>query len=199
MSSHKVHPTAVLIKTHVIDDPDFSFNHISCLDYPWVMDCNGYFPQKGKGCSDISYFFWRDYYDPMPYEDWPDDYAVSWWRNFVLDGTTMYNYPVDEIPIEVLRPDDETSTDFHRRLLEYRKSRCIWGLRNCHCNQTGVHCLRDENMNPELYWTDYGNDDEYDSDETGEEYKTEIRSISTYAENTLAYRMNALGPDSDSD
>jgi hypothetical protein len=51
MSSHRFHPTAVLIKT-------------------------------------------------MPY-----DYAV-------LDGTTKYNYSFDEIPIEVLGPDDETRNLF---------------------------------------------------------------------------------------
>ena len=59
-----------------------------------------FFSSDGKKNQIYVIFFWRDYYDPMPY-----DYAV-------LDGTTTYNYPVYDIPIKVRGPDDETPNRF---------------------------------------------------------------------------------------
>ena len=33
------HPTAIAIKTDLIDNLLFTFNCVSCLDYPWVCEC----------------------------------------------------------------------------------------------------------------------------------------------------------------
>ena len=43
-----------------------------------------------------------------------------------------------EIPIGVLRHDDETATDYHRRSLHYRRNKCVWGLLDCNCSSSGV-------------------------------------------------------------
>jgi len=97
------HSLAVAIQTELIDDPTFSFNTVSCLDYYWVNECNLFFPTK-KGYSydeelgnwpahpdkNKSFFFWRTYDTDIPYED--PEYMFSHSELFVLDGSTNYNF-----------------------------------------------------------------------------------------------------------
>ena len=118
------HPLAIAIQTELIDDPTFSFNTVSCLDYYWVNECNLFFPIK-KGYSydeeiggrpphpdkDKSFFFWRTYDPDIPYDD--PEYMFSHWKLFVLDGSTNYNYSYNikiivelEAPFLTLTQDD---------------------------------------------------------------------------------------------
>ena len=195
MDKSKIHPTAEIIQNGVINNPKFTFNHMSILDYPWASDCNLFFPTPYKNTEKKSYFFWRDYYDRsinFDYDDIPDDYMISFWDLHVLDGTTNYNYPLEEVPFpSVTAPYDQTSTDMARMNLEYTKTKCIWALRGCDCNQTGIPCLKDQNEHPELYWTDYS-DEEYSQYSDGEDNQIVIRSLGTDVRNTLEYRLNLL-------
>ena len=118
------HPLAIAIQTELIDDPTFSFNSVSCLDYYWVHDCNLFFPTK-KGYSydeeiggrpphpdkDKSFFFWRTYDTNIPYDD--PEYIFSHCELFVLDGSTNYNYSYNikiivelEVPFKKLTQED---------------------------------------------------------------------------------------------
>lgn len=194
-----MHPIAEIINDGVIENRDFTFNHISILDYPWVSESNLCFPTPYKNPNNKSYFFWRDYYDSseyIEYEDWPDDYMISHWQLYIFDGTTQYNYPSEKVPFPtVCAPDDQTATDRARMDLEYRRTTCIWALLGCDCNQTGIPCLKDQNENPGLYWTDYS-DSEDDDDDDGyhdnEETHIIVRSLGTDVRNTLEYRINLI-------
>lgn len=189
-----MHPLAQIFTDQVLNHPTgYSFNTVSCLDYPWVHDCNLFFPVKnGYNWDEYgrkiphpddnkTFFFWRTYSQPQSYEESRDDpeYIHSHWELFVLDGTSKYNYE-QEVPIEVLRPDDETPTDRQRRYLQYRKNECIWGLLDCHCSTTGPPCLKIEN---ERYQC---------SCEEGKIY-----SLSTDLDNTLEARMMRSGWEGD--
>lgn len=287
--SPKKHPTAIAIEKDLIQQKYFSFRNVSCLDYHWVLDCNGCFPQKWGYSYDFnlgrspphpdkgkSFFFWKTYDAPRQLADGTDnpDYMYCNWENYVLDGSSNYNYqysikiiidldvPFDtltdkdhsylenhtiqqlgisrdtikttsvnqagiyenrrfedsidsfnqetlsktktesdryitqcltndpvfntqhthiiivlnpgvyeydpysellyklsknrtvygefdldeeaSILMEVLGPDDETPTDYHRRYLHYRRNECVWGLLDCHCSSSGI-CLKIEN------------------------------------------------------
>ena len=118
--STKIHPLALIFKKGVIENPEFSFNHVSIIDHYWVAECNSMFPTK-RGYSydpelceypkhpdsNRSYFFWRDYDKLVSYQDSVDnpDYRYSHWRNFVLDGTQNYDYNYSiKIEIELDTP-----------------------------------------------------------------------------------------------
>lgn len=205
MDRYKIHPTSKIIQKDVIENPNFTFNNVSILDYPWVSECNLFFPTPHNNQDNNSYFFWRDYYDIneyIEYEDLSDDYMISHWRLYVFDGTTKYNYPSEEVPFPIVSaPDDQTPTDRARMNLEYRRTTCIWALLGCDCNETGIACLKDQNENPELYWTDYGDSDEEDTCDdycgyhNNEDTKIVVRILGTDMRNTLEYRMNNLGDD----
>jgi hypothetical protein len=181
-----IHPLAEIFTNEVINHPTgYKFNSVCCLAYPWVHDCNLFFPIKyGNGWDEYgrkiphpddnkSFFFWRTYdsYDDYDTTHKNPEFLHSWWENYILDGTSKYNYQ-DEYPIEVLHPDDETPNDRERRYLQYRKNACIWGLLDCHCTSSGSPCMKIEN---ERYGCSYGS--------------RQFVSISTDQSSTLEARM----------
>jgi hypothetical protein len=111
------HPTAIAVKLDLIDNLLFTFNCVSCLDYPWVNECTFInptpkttyiskesFEKIPRDDDDRSYFGYRDY-DVVIHSDgtlgrkigddsfscWdavPDGYIHSHHRLFELDGST---------------------------------------------------------------------------------------------------------------
>ena len=43
-----------------------------------------------------------------------------------------------DIPLEVMSPQDETTTDIFKRRLHYRRNMCVWGLLDCNCSSNGI-------------------------------------------------------------
>lgn len=187
-----IHPLAEIFTNEVINHPTgYKFNTVTCLDYPWVHECNLFFPTKnGNGWDEYgrkiphpddnkTFFLWRTYesYEGYDATHTNPEFIHSWWELFILDGTSRYNYQ-DEYPVEVLHEEDETPTDRQRRHLQYRKNLCIWGLLDCRCSSNGCLCLKLENQR---YGCDYN--------------MRQIVSISTDQGNTLAARMSRAGWD----
>ena len=54
------HPTAVAVKVDLIDNLLFTFNCVSCLDYPWVNECTFINPTPKSTYSDESMKRFRD-------------------------------------------------------------------------------------------------------------------------------------------
>jgi len=96
---------AGIIQRGLIDNPEFSFNHIDYLN--WSNDCNLFFPTKnGYGWNDPrrgthpdkdkSFFFWRDYDEwstypgNSPEKHYNPEWMISHHRLFVFDGTTNF-------------------------------------------------------------------------------------------------------------
>jgi hypothetical protein len=171
----KIHPLAKIIKQDLLDNPKFTFNHISMLDHYWVRDSNGSFPVK-RTCSLKSYFLWRYYGEWSCYDDHKDnpDYLYSSYENYIFDGTSIYwdnsiqKYK-NGIPNSWEAPDNETSTDISRRELYYIKEQCEWALLDCSCSWGGP-CLQVLN--------------DYD-------YKSKIQ-VSLGTVNTLEERINLI-------
>lgn len=135
------HPTAVAVKVDLIDNLLFTFNCVSCLDYPWVNECTFINPTpKSTYISDESiekipryddgrsYFGYRDYdmviqsdgtlgrkIDYDSFSCWnvvPDGYIHSHHRLFELDGNTNYeNQASLKVIIELSQKFDSFSEE----------------------------------------------------------------------------------------
>lgn len=65
----------------------------------------------------------------------------------LANGKTFHTtFDVNEeadIPLEVMSPQDETTTDIFKRRLHYRRNMCVWALLDCNCSSNGI-CLKIE-------------------------------------------------------
>ena len=149
--------------------------------------------------DEYTFFFWRDYNtdaDSSQDVDENPEWMRSIWRLFVFDGTTNcwnnskpnYNKFIgawndgfldhtkdkSRVPIACFPLNQETPTDRDRRLTYYRKHKCIWGLRNCICSESGAPCNKEENEyyyrnKPKEY--DFGESDSEDSSNSEDNYE----------------------------
>jgi hypothetical protein len=148
------HPLAIAIQTELIDDPTFSFNTVSCLDYYCVQDCNSFFPTK-KGYSydeelgnwpehpdkNKSFFFWRTYNPDIPYDD--PEHMFSHWKLFVLDGSINYNYSysikiIVELEVQFLTLTDEDISTIKTQTID-KLGISTDTIKNTSINQAGVY------------------------------------------------------------
>ena len=154
IKKNNIHPLAKIIKKELIENPEFTFNHISICDYYWVKDCNLFFPQKNKYRyieHQKTHFFWRDYCEWISFDKEYNnpEYIHSWYKLYIFDGTTKYwennsHKYENNIPNDFSSPEDETPTDQARRHVHYIKNLCEWGLLECTCSY-GHTCLQELN------------------------------------------------------
>ena len=184
--------------------------------YKYEDERYGTHPDRNK-----SFFFWKDYDNIIPYEDRNSEYMHSRHYLFEIDGESNYwdgNVPKyddyldgikvgnqfdhygfngGKVPIDILGPDDETSTDYARRYMFYTMNRCIWGLIDCNCGSIGTPCHKDDTQFLKTHgyaaWEDPGcMCGEYDSEDSMD---GEIISLGIHEPSRLANRMERLGYD----